>query len=360
MSSISSLKTPKYILLADQLREQIEQGALKPGDRLPSFVEMRDQHGVTSATVERIYKHLEKDRLVVREQGRGTFVKQNAERIRTGVIGIRGLTFSQHPYFIQVMEGLQKVAVKADIELLLLNDEAPISFEKVDGVLFCDTGFNSREMEKDVPRGMPCVTTLVNARNFVSVIGDEYQGSYDLTQHLVELGHRRIAYMYDPFPPRLTGYQNALRDADITLDEQWMRTAAFYQTPDRNYISSGHAVMSSWLEEGWGELGCTALMTQNDDTAIGVIRALTEAGWRVPDQVSVTGFDGTEMGRYFHPKLTSVQVPLCEIGAAAMELLIRQIGGENIRASTIVLPTRVVEGDSTAKFSWKENHNATT
>ena len=350
MSPISSLKTPKYILLADQLREQIEQGALNPGDRLPSFVEMRDQHGVTSATVERIYKHLEKDRLVVREQGRGTFVKQNAERELTGIIGVRGLAYSQHPYFTQVMDGLQEVSSKVGAELLLLNDEVPITFDKVDGVLFCDTGFNRREMAKDVPPGMPCVTTLVSSREFVSVIGDEYQGSYDLTQHLVELGHRRIAYMYDPFPPRLSGYQNALRDADIELDERWMRIVTFNPVSDISYIASAHAMMNTWIEEDWAELGCTALMTQNDDTAIGVIRALGEAGWRVPEQVSVTGFDGTEMGRYFQPKLTSVEVPLREIGATALELLLRQINGEKIRASTVVLPTQVIEGESTRRI----------
>ena len=109
MASTSSPKTPRYIELANAIRLQIEQGVLRPGDRLPSFVQIREQYGVTAATVERIYKHLEKDNLVVREQGRGTFVKQPDSQPRTGVIGIYGVTMAQHPYFVPLIDGFRQL-----------------------------------------------------------------------------------------------------------------------------------------------------------------------------------------------------------------------------------------------------------
>ena len=346
----SPSKAPKYLVLAEQLRAQIKEEMLQPGDRLPSFVEMRSQHGVTITTVERAYAHLEKDDLVVREQGRGTFVKEREARSLTNVIGVSGITLPQHVYFSQLMEGFQQVAAPAGFEILLLNEGTPITREKIDGVVTCDTGFAKFEKWRQLPSGMPCVTATVNARDFVSVVGDDYQGAYDLTQHLLQLGHRRIGAMYDPFlTARSTGYQNAMRDAKIEVDSAWMRAVAYDRTPDLQYTSAGYAVMREWLAGDWAATGCTALVTQNDDVALGVLRALSEAGWRVPEQVSVAGFDSTEAGRYFQPQITSVEVPLREIGAAAMELLLRQIRGEAIRASTTVLPARVLPGGTTSR-----------
>jgi GntR family transcriptional regulator of arabinose operon len=349
MASLPPVKTPRYIELANVLRSQIEEGILKPGDRLPSFVQIREQYGVTAATVERIYKHLEKDNLVVREQGRGTFVKEPEALPRTGVIGIYGVTTAQHPYFVPLIDGWQSAAAKAGMELLLLHNETPVERGKVDGVLSCDTGFFKQQKFDLIPTGMPCVTATINAPNYVSVIGDEYQAAYDLTQYLLQLGHRRIAYLYDPFlSARLLGYRNAMRDAGIEIDENWLQTLAVKDTPENSYSASGYFRMKRWLAGTWRELNCTALMTQNDDTAMGVIRALNEYGLKVPEQVSVTGFDGTAPGRYFSPSLTGAAAPLRDIGLIAMELLLRMIEGEAMQPSTIVLPLQLIEGASTA------------
>jgi DNA-binding LacI/PurR family transcriptional regulator len=352
------MKTPKYVVLAEQLRDQIEQGVLKPGDRLPSFVEMRAMHGVTPTTVERVYARLEQDSLIVRERGRGTFVKQRDRRAVNGVIGISGISFSQQPppYWFNLMEGFQDVASKAGVELLLLNEKSEISWDKVDGVLTYDSHAADRERTlRQLPPGMPCVTALDAERDLVSVIADDYQGAYDLAKYLVELGHRRIGYIYDPLSPaRLTGYRTALRDAGLAVDDRLMRPVPPYDASDEcAYTLFGQTTMRQWLETDWAESGCTAVMTQNDDTAIGVMNALSQAGLSVPEQVSVAGFDGTDIGRYFLPSITSVEVPLREIAATAMELLLRQVNGEKMNPWTMVLPTRVVEGNSTARLVQK-------
>lgn len=355
MALSSPLKTPKYVVLAEQLREQIEQGVLKPGDRLPSFVEMRALHGVTPTTVERIYARLEQDNLIVRERGRGTFVRQRDERAMNGVIGISGISFSQqpHPYWFNLMEGFQEVATKAGVELLLLNENSEISWDKVDGVLTYDSHATDRERTlAQLPPGMPCVTALEAERDLVSVIADDYQGAYDLTTHLLNLGHRRIGYIYDPLSPtRLTGYRTALRDAGVEVDERWARPVPPYAHNACLYTEFGQYVTRQWLESDWADLGCTAIMTQNDDTAIGVMNALSQAGLRVPEDISVAGFDGTEIGRYFLPRITSVEVPLREIAATAMELLLRQVNGEKMNPWTMVLPTKVLPGNSTARLT---------
>lgn len=350
MSSPALTKKPKYLAVAEELREQIERNELKAGDRLPSFVEMRARYGVTSTTVERIYAHLEKDDLVVREQGRGTFVKERAARPVKNVIGISGVTIPQHVYFAQLLQGFRQVADEAGVELLLLNRDLTVSWEKVDGVLNCDTGFERYEHWRHFPPGMPCVTTLVGARGFTGVIGDELQGSYDLTNYLLELGHRRIGSIHDPFSSaRFEGYLKAMREANIEPEASWIHHVSYQRTPERLYTTAGYEVMNEWLAADWKQNGCTALVTQNDDTAMGVIRALSEAGWRIPHDVSVAGFDGTDIGRFFQPQLTSVEVPLREIGVLALELLLNEIRGGKARTSTTILPTRVLPGTSTGK-----------
>ncbi len=352
MPSSSQTQNSKYLVLAQQLRDQIARKVFRPGDRLPTFVEMRREHGVTITTVERAYALLEKENLVVREQGRGTFVKAHEERPLRNVIGISGLLLPLHPYSMQLMNGFQQVANEADVELLLLNENNNIQWEKVDGVINCDTGFVKHEGWRQLPPGMPCVTTLIEARDYVSVIGNEYQGAYDLVQHLVALGHRRIASLYDPYlSVRLDGYHASMRDAGIVVKGNWGRNIACKMAPDCQYTTAAYQVMQRWLQEDWCETGCTAIVAQNDDAAMGVIRALNEAGWSVPAQVSVAGFDGTAVGRYFQPQITSVEVPLREIGAMAMDLLLRQVKGEEMGARTIVLPTSILEGGTTGKSS---------
>lgn len=351
MSSIPQLKGPKYLTLANRLKTQIEQGTLKPGDRLPSFTELRAQYGVTPTTVERIYSLLEQQQLIVRERGRGTFVRQPQERVTTGMIGIAGVTFAQqpHPYWARLMEGFQDAAARAGLELLLLNEASVIKWEKVDGLIIHETrAAHAQAMLRRLPPGMPCVSALIASREMVSVVADDYQGVYEMTQHLIQLGHRRIAYLFDPLSPRrVAGYHDALREAGIEGQACWLRP--IHDEPDSpfcHYMEVGHRAMEQWLKDDWRALGCTALMTQNDDTAIGAIQVLRHAEISVPEQVSVTGFDGTEVGQYFTPRLTTVEVPLREIGVTAIETLLRQMGGEAFTISTLVLPTRLKIGRS--------------
>ena len=124
MSQNPDLSTgPKYERLADDLRGQMSEGVLRPGDRLPTFREMRENFGATPTTVERVYRLLEGEGLIVRSQGRGVFVAATPARIATGVIGLSGATFARrlsHPYFAHLMEGVHEAAARAGREILVL------------------------------------------------------------------------------------------------------------------------------------------------------------------------------------------------------------------------------------------------
>jgi LacI family transcriptional regulator len=109
--------------------------------------------------------------------------------------------------------------------------------------------------------------------------------------------------------------------------------------------------MKKWLSDGWRETGCTAILAQNDVAAIGVMQILQEEGIRVPDDVSVMGFDGTEICDLVSPRLWSVMLPLAQIGAKAVEILNRQIAGEADAGETILLPLHLRQGESVARIA---------
>jgi DNA-binding LacI/PurR family transcriptional regulator len=357
MPTLQNLEGPKYQTLANLFKAQIEQGEFKPGDRLPSFTEMRAQYGATPTTVERVYSQLEQERLIIRERGRGTFVCQPEVRPMTGVIGINGIVFSAnlHPYWAQIMEGFHEVAARNGLELLLLNESSAINWEKVDGIITPDLPKEQLEaMLQRMPPKMPCVATLFETGRIACILADDYQGAYEITNYLIEQGHRRIAYLINPISitsRRLAGYYDAMRDSGIEVEPGWVHPLEepeeFVPEGMFNFLKSGTLSMRNWLDSDWASQGCTALMAQNDDAAIGAIRTLQERGIRVPEDLSVAGFDGTDTIQYFSPNLTTIKVPLREIGVAAIETLLRQIRGESLAANKLMLPARLMVGQST-------------
>lgn len=150
-----------------------------------------------------------------------------------------------------------------------------------------------------------------------SVFVDNHQCSMRMVEYLVEQGHRDIAFVAgaEGSPTgesRLTGYRDALQNAGIELDERLI-------------------VRGSWSTESGYEAGCALLKTQrpmtcilaaNDDMAIGVTKAMTDSGFKVPDDISVAGFDDSIIGRYFTPTLTTVHIPMDEMISDAVRILL--------------------------------------
>ena len=342
--------------LASALREQIDRGILKPGDRLPSLAEMYSQHELSRTTVERVHRLLEQDGLIVREHGRGVFVTTSAARA-TGVIGFTGYGFQEKPrprYWTIVQEGIQEVAAREQKSVLLVDYEMGVDCGKVDGMLLADV-FMPRTLDMIArwPANWPRVALLTPLPNTASVVADDYLGAQLATEHLLALGHRRIAFMTEYMHPlirrRLASYRDTLYSAGIEPEARWVRRYGQDGQHFPKFAERAAQVMSQWLRESWHELGCTAILALNDHVAVGIIKALREAGIDVPGDVSVIGFDDNELCEYVTPRLTSIAVPLQEIGATATELLLRQIeSGSGPAGATTVLPVRLTVRDSTA------------
>lgn len=354
---MKTTEKPKYKVIAEHIRRGIETGELGTAERLPSFTELRAQFGATPTTANQVYGVLEQQGLIVREPGRGIFVARRLVPQKANTIGIVGSAFElehEMPYWSYLVEGVRCAAAQAGVEILLYHDEHPApGWEKADGVLMCS---KADQMFPALPPGMPCVSLITPASQVPSVIANDHKGARLAAEHLLELGHRRIGMLLSqPEHPisasRLEGYRAALWEAGIAPQTNWVRAVGEEAWQGcTKFDALGRAQMEHWLREDWRELGCTALLTHNDEMAIGVIETLQEAGLRVPEDTSVVGFDGTRLGEYFRPRLTSVEVPLRQIGARGVELLLAQIRGEIIPAKSEVLPVQLVVRSSTSKI----------
>lgn len=178
-----------------------------------------------------------------------------------------------------------------------------------------------------------------------SVDVDNVAGARGAVEHLLSLGHRRIAcitnapLVYTAAQDRLAGYHEALADAGLPPDETLIAEAAF-DAP------SGHAAMAHLLATTTFD----AAFVASDVVALGAIGALREAGRRVPDDVSVVGFDDIPLAAYFDPPLTTVRLPAFELGQAAGRALLDRIADRLVPDRTL-LATELIIRASTAPSS---------
>lgn len=346
---------PKYRVLADVLSERIKEGELKAGDRLPTFTEMYREHGATATTVRRVYELLEKGNLIERRGGSGVYVA-DVKRSLTGNIGLLMNHNSQYdPYTRCLIAGIQAQAREYGLNILLVDGQETISDEKLDGLLmFCT------ELEVSLikmPPYMPRVLLLTPATklNITNVVTDDFGGAKLATEYLLSLGHRRISCMLstnrDAYSAlRLAGYSTALGNAGIAFDEKLVRyvvtTPADLDAAPVNYIETAEECMQQWLGEGWRNLNSTAILAPNDLRAFGIMKAFAHEGIIVPRDVSVVGFDGVENVHQKH-SLTTVQVPLRQIGERGVKLLWEQIQNKAAQPEKITLPGQLKLGEST-------------
>ncbi len=170
-----------------------------------------------------------------------------------------------------------------------------------------------------------------------------WTGGMQATEHLISLGHRRIGFIAGPprllcSRARLDGYRAALEAAGLDVDRELLRQGDFYH-------ESGFAGGASLLD---GAQPPTAIFASSDQMALGVHEAVRQRGLRVPDDVSVVGFDDLPEVRWSSPPLTTVRQPLSEMGQLAARTVLRLAAGERIESLRVELATDLVVRDSTA------------
>jgi DNA-binding LacI/PurR family transcriptional regulator len=223
-----------------------------------------------------------------------------------------------------------------------------MSERRVDGVLICSTEVDQAHLHQLSQFGIPTVliNNLATEDTTHSVCHDDVSGGFDVTRHLIELGHTQIAYLGNKRSGRITkdrlqGYKQALTQAGISLRPEYIVAAP-------NGTTEGGAIGTEELLKS--EPRPTGIVCFNDILAIGTMYALRKAGLGVPEDCSVTGFDNIPLSKHINPSLTTFHQPRNELGVEAAGMMLRLLNRKNRNvnaAEVITLRGKLVVREST-------------
>jgi LacI family transcriptional regulator len=215
-----------------------------------------------------------------------------------------------------------------------------------DGVILVTSELTGGQLEQLREAGLPLVVVdPVNPPppDLPSVGATNWAGGLAATEHLLSLGHRRIGAIAGPGDylcsrARIDGYRTALERADVRFDRALVKNGDFYH--EGGFLRGGELLDLASPP--------TAVFAGNDQQAFGVYEAARQRGLRIPQDLSVVGFDDLPVARWVSPPLTTVRQPLAEMGSAAAQMLGELIDGVPLRSSRVELATELIARESTA------------
>jgi DNA-binding LacI/PurR family transcriptional regulator len=269
------------------------------------------------------------------------------------VIPTHGPRFSD-PFFSELLTGIGNQAAEQEYDLLV-STQAPgaeelktykrmVREQRVDGMLVVRTYREDSRIEYLLKEGFPFVAFgRSDGSSFPYLDVDGEQGLRQVVQHLIDQGHRRIAYISPPMglmfaSYRLAGYRVALAANGIPFDQGLLIEGKLTE-------GSGHAAALQLLS---AETRPSAIVAGNDLMALGAISAARELGMSVGHDLAVTGFDDVPLAAHAHPPLTTVRQPIYEIGRRICHMLIRLLEDELLEDRHVLLePELVIRASST-------------
>jgi LacI family transcriptional regulator len=216
----------------------------------------------------------------------------------------------------------------------------------VDGIIFSspevDDG-NIEELKENYPE-LPVVILGGKFPNLIlnEVVVDNVDGAYKAMGHLLDLGHKDIAFIGgDPETyasvERHKGYKMALNERGIPVKEEYVIFDTFY-------IQSGYENAKRLLQKNDRP---TAIFAVSDSIAVGIYKAARELNIRIPEQLSVVGFDDSQYAEILYPMLTTIRTPIKEMGQRAIEIMVKAIKEKQIIKETVLFYPNLIEREST-------------
>jgi DNA-binding LacI/PurR family transcriptional regulator len=219
---------------------------------------------------------------------------------------------------------------------------------RVDGFVLSGTNRNDPRVRYLLDKNFPFVAfgRANEEWDFPYVDVDNTAGTRMAVEHLVELGHRRIAVIAWPEDSltghyRLQGYLEGMQSAGLPVAPEWILRTEHSEAAGRQAM---HALLALPPDRR-----PTAVVTMSDLMAIGAMNALYEAGLQPGRDVSIVGFDDVPMAQYLHPPLTTLRQPIVEVGERVVQMLLAIIEGEPLEERRVLLPPRLIVRGSTAR-----------
>lgn len=327
----------------------------------PTIKDVAEKSNVSVATVSRILNNLggyseetrKKVMDVVDEMGyQRNAVARNLKIKETHTIGVLIPRVST-TYYVEILNGIEDYAHPNGYSVLICNVDADwkrapeylrlLSERQVDGIIACS--LPPREdlckmiVESNIPSVLVSALSYRYSLPYVKV--DDYQAAYCATCYLIENGHKDIAMIgglrEDPIAgaPRLNGFLQALKDNNISVREDLIKEKGFS-------FNDGVIGMEELLME---KEKFTAIFATCDDAAIGAMSVAHRRGLRIPDDISIIGYDNTNIAEMSYPPLTTLAQPLYEMGQKSFEMLLKKLSS-NEEVESRIMPFKIVERET--------------
>lgn len=333
-------------------------------DSKATIHDVAERAGVSIATVSRVIngrpdvapRTREAVLAAIRAQNFST--NRSARALSGGRTGLIGLTIPilHAEYFAHIMSGAAEALYEQDMRLVVCptlhqHDREVTLLDRLmhgttDGAILLLPEETNQELKALQRHGYPFV--VIDAREQLdegipAVSSAHWAGAKVATDHLVDLGHRRVATITGPSTwtasrERVNGYRASLAARGILASPEYVQVGDFKTEAGE---VAAHRLFN--LPEP-----PTAVFAANDNMAVGVMQAARQRGLRVPEDISIVGFDDTEGSLIVTPALTTVRQPLEEMGRVGVSLLLRLLAGQRLEALRVDLATRLIVRDSTA------------
>jgi len=223
----------------------------------------------------------------------------------------------------------------------------------VDGVILFDPQIEDARISLLKGRMPFVVIGRTNDQEVCSVDNDNVEASKIATQHLIRLGHKRIAFVHVPLKfftalDRLSGYRAALEEAGLKFDPELLAEAEGYYG-----VEAGYRAFNNLLDRV--SKPPTAVLAMDDSLALGVIQAANQRGMKVPDDLAVVGFNDSAFSPHCEPPLTTVRIFGETLAFYATDMLLRLIRGEPVAPKHITVPTQLIVRSSCGSVSRKNS-----
>ena len=311
---------------------------------------LNNKGDVSKETKNKIIKLAQEHHFSPNAFGKG-LKSQTSENI--GVIFCREmLPSSGNPFFSRILEGIEAELAINNYNLFLQlipesrQDILPkmVRQRQVDGLILVgifQEDFIQNILSNNILVVLIDPKTTINSCSQILI--DNEHGAFTATQYLIRNGHRRIGFISDDverlsFKQRFDGYNNALKYHDIPFNKNLIMTGGSEKGYD-------HVKKLLKLEEQ-----PTAIFTSNDLNAINGYKAIQEQNLKIPDDVSIIGFDDIDLAKYATPSLTTIRVYKEELGSIGVRTLLKMIHGENNTPITTIVPTRLIERESVKRL----------
>jgi DNA-binding LacI/PurR family transcriptional regulator len=309
---------------------------------------LNDSSLVREETARKVKKAVEKLDYQINDSAR--ILRTNTSNL-IGVIGA-GM---EHPFLANLLKGLEAEAREKGYALVYGDSDGEFEKEqnylnimkqkKIDGIILITTNYYTELLNIVKSYQIPVVfaSGYISDPEISCVTVDNVAAAYDVVEYLCKAGHKNIAFIKGPdldllaSQERLRGVKLALRLSNIKYDSNKFIEGDF--TFESGY-SAAQKIMEKFPDT-------SAIFAFNDEMAVGAIRYLEEQNLKVPDDISVVGFDGIELGEYTIPSLTTVKQSGYKLGLKSIELLNEIINGNKVEDNKVFIPHKLVIREST-------------